>query len=151
MSARTEVHDAATLPRGRWWRRRPPTDLPALSHVIWWAGHGQLFAAPVSATLGVAFGILGFAADPRAFLPWAYLFAGAAAPFIVSGVMLRAFATSADAMTGSRSNRTASLTAAVLVGAGVWIVLTIVVIGVLLYLVFPLIESLPGLVAIDES
>ncbi|WP_431278656.1 hypothetical protein [Leifsonia poae] len=109
---------ASPTPKVRWWRRRPPADLPRFSRIVWWAGHGQLFVAPVLVLASFVVGIsslsgnLGYGVVTPILL--AFVLAGMAFPVATSGMMLRAYATSESSVNGSPTRRTFTLILAVI-------------------------------------
>lgn len=101
------IEPTANAGKVRWHRRRPPVTFDRFQRGVWWAGHAQLYIAWVFAILGPAMFITYYvAAAPTNFydglrfydvlLVLSYPIIGMAAPFWLSGRMLRGYAQLAD-------------------------------------------------------
>lgn len=81
----------------KWFRRPPPSGFDRFQRGVWWTGHGQLFIALAFAIVGPAL-MIGYQVAEQFlhFHDWAFVWglflSGMAAPFLMSGVMLRSYA-----------------------------------------------------------
>lgn len=127
------VETTVTAGRVRWYHRRPPAMFDRFQRGVWWAGHAQLYIAWVFAVVGPAMFITSqLAAEFLTFYGSlamvSVLFIGAAAPFWLSGRLLRWYAQVADGR-----HRVIWLTGAILAIAVVSIIATFVCIFVFMF------------------
>jgi hypothetical protein len=85
----TDLHPA----RVRWYRRRPPEGMVGFPRGVWWTGHSQLFIGLALLVLGPVTFVVGFFTAGLSLVPFTgLLMLAMAAPFAVSGLLLRAYA-----------------------------------------------------------